>query len=153
VKFLVEVADPSEDAKFSYTINGIQVSDFYTPRYFDPVRASGVRYSYTGAITSPRQVLKGGYLSWYVPATKKWWQRTWFSGNKPADRTLAKLQVQNGNLRNAIDRQTEAERQKALRSGRITAAARKPTATSASFTSRANDLRAAIAAAGRIAKR
>ena len=153
VKFLVEVADPSEDAKFSYTINGIQVSDFYTPRYFDPVRASGVRYSYTGAITSPRQVLKGGYLSWYVPATKKWWQRTWFSGNKPADRTLANLQVQNGNLRNAIDRQTEAERQKALRSGRITAAARKPTATSASFTSRANDLRAAIAAAGRIAKR
>ena len=149
VKFLVEVADPSEDARYSYTINGIQVSDFYTPRYFDPVKASGVRYSYTGAITSPRQVLKGGYLSWYVPATKKWWQRTWFSGSKATDRALGKLQVRNGNLRGAIDRETEAQRKKALGGGKLTAAARRPTATHASFTSRANDIRTAIAAAAR----
>ena len=125
------------------------MSDFYTPRYFDPVRASGVRYSYTGAITGPRQVLKGGYLSWYVPATKKWWQRTWFSGSKAADRALGKLQVRNGNLRGAIDRETEAQRKKAMSSGKGNAAARRPAATPASFTSRANDIRAAISAAAR----
>src|SRR5271167_4389847 len=61
VSFLVEVSDPSEASDFAYSANGVLVSDFYTPNYFDPVRAAGVRYSYTGAITSPRQVLKGGY--------------------------------------------------------------------------------------------
>ena len=64
VSILVEVSDPSEAADFAYTVNGILVSDFYTPNYLDPVAASGVRYSYTGAITEPRQVLRGGYLSW-----------------------------------------------------------------------------------------
>ena len=112
VKFLVEVCDPSEDQAFGYTINGIQMSDFYTPHYFDPVKASGVRYSYTGAITEPRQVLKGGYLSWYVPSTKAWWQRTWF-GAKATDKKLSSLKVENGNLRAAIDRLTTAERAKA----------------------------------------
>jgi len=93
-------------------------------------------------------VLKGGYLSWYVPATKKWWQRTWFSGSKPADRTLSSLKVRNGNLRAAIDRETEAQRQKALRSGGRSTA-RQTAETGRSFTSRANDLRAAVSAAGR----
>ena len=48
VEFLVEVADPVSDAAFSYTVNGVRVSDFYTPRYFDPQRAAGVQYSYGG---------------------------------------------------------------------------------------------------------
>src|SRR3954452_13702374 len=39
VRFLVEVCDPSEAATFAYTVNEILVADFYTPRYFDPVRA------------------------------------------------------------------------------------------------------------------
>ncbi|HEY2138731.1 MAG TPA: hypothetical protein VGH00_01525, partial [Chthoniobacterales bacterium] len=62
VSYLVEVCDPSEASAFAYTVNDILVSDFYTPSYFDPVKAAGVRYSFTGAITGPRQVLKGGYL-------------------------------------------------------------------------------------------
>jgi hypothetical protein len=67
VQYLVEVCDPSEAAAFGYTVNGVLVSDFYTPNFFDPVSAPGVRYSFTGAITSPRQVLDGGYLSWFDP--------------------------------------------------------------------------------------
>lgn len=31
VEFLVEVSDPSEAAVFGYTVNGILMSDFYTP--------------------------------------------------------------------------------------------------------------------------
>jgi hypothetical protein len=36
VGFLVEVCDPSEVAEFGYTVNDILVSDFCTPRFFDP---------------------------------------------------------------------------------------------------------------------
>jgi hypothetical protein len=32
VEYLVEVCDPVEDLGFAYLINGVLVSDFYTPR-------------------------------------------------------------------------------------------------------------------------
>jgi hypothetical protein len=60
VEFLVEVCDPSEAAEFGYTVNDIFMSDFYTPQFFDPVRADGARYSFTSAITEPRTILAGG---------------------------------------------------------------------------------------------
>jgi hypothetical protein len=74
VEFLVEVCDPCEDATFAYTSNGVLVSDFYTPHYFDPMTAPNVRYSFTGALTMPRQVLQGGYLSWHDPKNDHWYQ-------------------------------------------------------------------------------
>ena len=36
VKYLLEVCDPCQATW--YPVNGVPVSDFYTPRYFDPVR-------------------------------------------------------------------------------------------------------------------
>ena len=63
-EYLVEICDPSEADPFSYTIDDVQVSDFYTPHFYDPVASAGVRYSFTGKVTKPRQVLSGGYLSW-----------------------------------------------------------------------------------------
>jgi len=77
-EYLVEVCDPSEDDPFGYTIDGVLVSDFYTPHYFDPVTSSGVRYSFTGAITRPRDVLKNGYLSWIDPASEEVQQLKFF---------------------------------------------------------------------------
>ncbi len=74
VNYLVEACDPSEAYEFGYQINGMQVSDFYTPNFFDPVYAPSVRYSFTGCITKPRQVLEGGYISWMIPATGEWFQ-------------------------------------------------------------------------------
>jgi hypothetical protein len=105
VEFLVEVADPSESAEFGYTANGILVSDFYTERFFDPVESRGVQYSYTGAITRPRQILKGGYISWHEPVTDEWWQQTWFSGSEPAFVRLGRINEKNrmGSLRATID--------------------------------------------------
>jgi hypothetical protein len=64
VSYLVEVCDPPESAEFAYTVNDVLVSDFITPAFYDPVVATGVRYSFTGAIERPRQVLEGGYISW-----------------------------------------------------------------------------------------
>jgi len=78
VEFLVEVCDPSEDPAYSYTVNGIVVSDFYTPAFFDPLGAAGARYSFAGHITGPRRILEGGYLSWHDPVSDHWWQQIWF---------------------------------------------------------------------------
>lgn len=77
VNFLVEACDPSADAQFAYGIDGILVSDFCTPAYFAHAGAGG-RYSFTGAITEPLQVLKNGYLSWYEPRTNIWYQQQFF---------------------------------------------------------------------------
>jgi hypothetical protein len=82
VEFLVEVCDPSEAAEFGYTANDILVSDFYTQRFFEPKRADGVRYSFTGAITKPRTILRGGYISWHDPVSDHWWQQLWFGQRK-----------------------------------------------------------------------
>jgi hypothetical protein len=109
VEFLVEVCDPSEAAAFGYTVNGITVSDFYTTAYFDPIQAVGVRYSFTGVITEPRQVLQGGYLSWHDPVSDHWWQEIFF-GNRPQFRDLGQLTQQpHQSLRTMIDRLTKAE--------------------------------------------
>jgi hypothetical protein len=81
VNYLVEVCDPSEALKYGYSVNGMLLSDFYTPSYFNPVHNSGVQYSFTGAIKAPKQILPGGYLSWMIPETSVWWQGVYF-GNK-----------------------------------------------------------------------
>jgi hypothetical protein len=109
VEFLVEICDPSEDEAFAYTVNGVLVSDFYTPHYFDPKKAANVRYSFTGSISEPRQVLRGGYLSWHDPVTDHWFQKTFF-GTKPAFRDLGRLSRDGGSLRSMIDALTPQTR-------------------------------------------
>jgi hypothetical protein len=105
VEYLVEVCDPPEDIAFAYTVNGITVSDFYTPSFFDPVFAAGVRYSFTGAVKRPRQVLKGGYISWHEPVTDHWWQQIFF-GAKKQFRDLGIFEASNESVREMIDRRT-----------------------------------------------
>jgi hypothetical protein len=65
VSYLVEICDPCQSTW--YTVNGVPVSDFYTPRYFDPVGVDSVRYSFTGALGYPLEILEGGYLTWIDP--------------------------------------------------------------------------------------
>ena len=107
VEFLVEVCDPSEAAEFAYAVNGVTVSDFYTPAYFDPLGSSGVRYSFTGAIQKPRQVLRGGYLSWHDPVSDHWWQEVFFQGNRAKFRDLGVLGQLTESVRGTINRMTE----------------------------------------------
>jgi hypothetical protein len=114
VKYLVEVCDPCEDTDFSYSINGVRVSDFYTPNYFDPIKNPHVRYSFVGAIAHPREVLKGGYLSWQVPETGEWWQATFFK-TKIVFKNLGVLSRANGkSWREIIDAMTFEPVQKTL---------------------------------------
>jgi hypothetical protein len=103
VEFLVEVCDPSEDQEFAYTVNDVLVSDFYTPHYFDPVPHEGVRYSFNSKVTKPREVLRGGYLSWHDLVGDHWWQETFFTGTKPKFSDLGVLARKEGSLREMID--------------------------------------------------
>jgi hypothetical protein len=146
VSFLVEVSDPSEATEFAYTANGILVSDFYTPRFFDPLVATGVRYSFTGAITEPRQVLRGGYLSWVDSTSGHWWQEIWFGTSQPQFRDIGPLDAASGSLRSQIDRITSADTAKALSASRSTASAAGLTAAvgKKSATSKAGMWRAQI---------
>ncbi|WP_089107009.1 hypothetical protein [Streptomyces hyaluromycini] len=107
VEFLVEVADPSEAPENGYTINGLLVSDFFTPHFYDPVAASGVRYSFTGKLDGPRKILPGGYISWHDPVSDHWFQQVWFDTAQPEFRDLGRLTAVAGNLRSAIDSRTQ----------------------------------------------
>ena len=116
VAFLVEVCDPSEAYEFGYAIHGIAVSDFYTPHYFDPVHSPGVRYSFTGAINKPLDVLPGGYLSWHDPVSDHWHQETYFD-EKRNFRDLGRIDQQSSNIRSFIYRETAAAAAPARRAG------------------------------------
>ena len=105
VAFVLEVCDPSEAGEFGYTVNDILVSDFYTPRFYDPVAVSGTRYSFTGAIKEPREVLPGGYISWHEPISNHLWQLIWReSGKEFIDR--GPLPPNTRSVRAEVDRMT-----------------------------------------------
>jgi hypothetical protein len=147
VEFLVEICDPSEDQAYAYRVNGVLVSDFYTPSYFSPTEGPHVRYSFTGAITAPRQVLSGGYLSWHDPVTDHWFQRTFF-GNAPTTRDLGVFQRDGRSLREIIDSvtpQTKLLSHLAADGPVLTAAAGAIVETEAAATSKASALRSQIA--------
>lgn len=87
--YLVEACDPCEADQYAYSVQGVAVSDFITPHFYDPVATSGTRYSFTGAVTAPRQVLPGGYISFIDLETDEWEQILWVNPNQPP--TLNKL--------------------------------------------------------------
>ena len=141
VDFLVEVCDPCQ--AINYTINGVPVCDFFTPNYFDPVSSSAVRYSYTGSIKAPRQVLKNGYLSWHDPVSDHFFRASFF-GTKPRILDIGK-QVPGGNFRTLVYSKTPeafAARTPNVKTARKLKQVRD--ATNASSISRAATLRSQI---------
>jgi len=146
VSYLVEVSDPSEAVEFAYTVNDILVSDFYTPSYFDPMKAPGVRYSFTGAITEPRQVLKGGYLSWHEPVSDHWFQATFF-GTELEFIDIGVIDGSQGSLRSQVDKKTYERMQAAMQPGKAALTAIKARSSSGdeSSNARARSLHGQIA--------
>jgi hypothetical protein len=86
-EYLVEVCDPCEANDFGYQIDGFLMSDFITPHYYDVGVTSGAQYSFTGAIKRPREMLKGGYISFVNEATNELQQILWLD-DAPEQRTL-----------------------------------------------------------------
>jgi hypothetical protein len=86
-EYLVEACDPCEGNQYAYAINGVAVSDFITPHFYDPVATSGTRYSFGGNIKRPRQVLPGGYIS-FINSGAKEVEQILFLGPTPQLRDL-----------------------------------------------------------------
>jgi hypothetical protein len=90
--YLVEACDPCEADDYTYAIQGVSVSDFLTPHFYDPVVTPGTRYSFTGAIKAPRQILPGGYISWVNQLADEVQQLLWVDpGQPPTIQSLGKI--------------------------------------------------------------
>lgn len=104
VLYLVEVCDPCAAA--CYTVNGIQVSDFVTPRYFSPTANPAFGCSFQGTVTTPYSLAPSGYLTFQRLDDESWWielcdnQGTWREQALAPNTAAARL-----GLRSAIDRQ------------------------------------------------
>jgi len=58
--YAYESADPVEE--LSFPVNGIQMSDFVYPAYFEVFRKpKSVQFDHSKQVTKPFQILKGGY--------------------------------------------------------------------------------------------
>jgi len=69
VQYVVEVCSPVEDGQYGYQINGVLVSDFFTPSFYDPAAAAGVRYDFVGVLSGPLEVAVNGCLAWLDPVS------------------------------------------------------------------------------------
>lgn len=120
VVYLVEVCDPCEDDSLTYQSNGIAVSDFITPHYYEPSAALGMRYSFGGHIKAPHLVLNGGYVSFGDPTTNQWYQVVMNNG-KATTRSLGVLNTSGKSLRETIDREAR-KLTKGYRTGKLAGA-------------------------------
>src|SRR5262249_55400812 len=66
----------------------------------------GVRYSFTGRITRPREILPGGYISWLNPALGTMQQLRWFGAPEVIDLPGHPAQSARGTLRGFVDENT-----------------------------------------------
>lgn len=60
--FAFENCDACEDDSLGYDINGIKVSDFVTPSWFNIYAQPGTKFDFCGHVTQPFEILPGGYI-------------------------------------------------------------------------------------------
>jgi hypothetical protein len=74
-----EVADACEDT--SYPINGLQVSNFVLPPYFEPIKSRrGLKLDFMGLMKQPLQILPGGYGQYFSGSS---WKQVTHSDKAP----------------------------------------------------------------------
>lgn len=102
VQVLQELCDPCE--AFSYAIDGVSVSDFLLPAYYDAAVVSGKHYSFLNKLTKPYVVADGGYISWLDPSNNHWYQETNFGQIVVSDLGLNSELIKGfKSLREAVD--------------------------------------------------
>ncbi len=117
--YLVEACDPCEANEYGYDINGIVVSDFITPHYYDAQAAANTLYSFRGHIERPRQMLPGGYIS-YVQPDGQWNQILWvdpsqgpqYRNAQIADGARSLRLAMHADMGEALDQAKHAQRRK-----------------------------------------
>jgi hypothetical protein len=73
VDYVVEVCDPCGNS--SYQIDGVRVSDFVTREYYAPGGEKHARYSFTGRVSGPFELLADGYITWLTaPPDRRMYQ-------------------------------------------------------------------------------
>src|SRR5262245_12152838 len=96
--YAYELCDPCGLDEQGYQINGVRVSNFVCPEWFESFRALGsTRFDYCGLIERPFQLLPGGYsIVLEVPAGLGWHQ---ISEPAPAGTRARKEQPSQGSRR------------------------------------------------------
>jgi hypothetical protein len=70
-----EMCDACQDDEFGYEIDGVLVSDFVTPEYYETFWKDGeTHFDFRGHIRRPLQILEGGYLSVKHESGSRGWQ-------------------------------------------------------------------------------
>ena len=100
VRYLLEVCYPCQTGD---PVNGVPVADFFTPRYFDPVRVDRSRYSFTGALDYPLEIAEGGYLTWIHPGDSGLYQLASGDTEPVQLASLAQLARSSAPLRTIVD--------------------------------------------------
>jgi len=74
--YAYEVCDACEDDAFAYQVNGIQVTDFVFPSWFETFRPAGsAQFDFGRQITKPLELLKGGYIGYFDLTGGSGWQQ------------------------------------------------------------------------------
>ena len=75
--YAYEVCDAVEADKLGYAINGVTVSDFVLPGWFEPTHiAKNERFAFKSRVTAPFQLLAGGYIGYFDLTGGGWQQLT-----------------------------------------------------------------------------
>ena len=74
--YAYEVADACEDDSLGYAIDGVLVSDFVYPSWFESFRKKGsTQFDFRKHIDEPLQLLKGGYIGYFDVGSGSGWQQ------------------------------------------------------------------------------
>jgi hypothetical protein len=74
--YAYEVCDACEADSLGYPIDGIQVSDFVFPAWFESSRQpNSTQFDYRNQITAPLQLLPGGYIGVFDVASGQGWSQ------------------------------------------------------------------------------
>jgi hypothetical protein len=74
--YAYEVCDACEADEYAYKIDGILVSDFVYPAWFEPLRAANsTQFDRQNHINEPLQLLPGGFISVYDMVSGTGWQQ------------------------------------------------------------------------------
>lgn len=89
--YAYEVCDACEADALGYTIDGVLVSDFVTPEWFEAMpHPAGTTFDYKGHLTKPFQLAPGGYISVLASSSRRGWTQLYAETAK----TSAKFQYQ-----------------------------------------------------------
>lgn len=73
--YAYEICDPCEGDSYGYDIDGITVSDFVFPAWFEPFREPGTQFDFRKKIQKPLELLPGGYIGVLDIKSDAGWQQ------------------------------------------------------------------------------